>query len=137
MLPPFADYCEFITGLPDKYPFIQSSTLIVYTIGPFTAEVTGQLIFADEYIFEIWELLDLATQTIRSYSYELSRAGERLWWYDPMAHPQDPELQSSYPHHQHIQPDIKHHRVPAPQISFTAPNLPFLLQEIESLLKID
>ena len=34
----------------------------------------------------------------------------------------------------HVPPDIKHHRIPAPDISFTRPNLPVLLQEIEALI---
>lgn len=28
-------------------------------------------------------------------------------------------------------PDIKHHRIPAFNLSFTRPNLPFLIEEIE------
>jgi len=31
----------------------------------------------------------------------------------------------------HVPPDIKHHRVPAPELSFTRPNLPVLIAEIE------
>ena len=46
-------------------------------------------------------------------------------------HPNDPELQSTHPHHKHIPPDMKHHRVPAPDISFKEPNLTFLIREIE------
>ena len=34
------------------------------------------------------------------------------------------------PHHKHVPPDIKHHRIPAPDLSFTRPNLPFLIEEI-------
>ena len=30
----------------------------------------------------------------------------------------------------HVPPDIKHHRIPAPDLSFTRPNLPFLIEEI-------
>jgi len=135
VLPPFADYCRYIAGLPDQFPSIQSSTLVAYTIGPFTAEVEGQLIFKDGYTLEVWELLDLSTGHIRSYSYDLNQAGERVWWYDPTEHPHHPHLQSSYPHHKHIQPDIKHHRIPAPELSFTEPNLAFLIQEVTLLKK--
>jgi hypothetical protein len=28
-------------------------------------------------------------------------------------------------------PDLKHNRIPAPDLSFTQPNLPFLIAEIE------
>jgi hypothetical protein len=38
------------------------------------------------------------------------------------------------PHHKHIPPDIKNHRLPAPELSFTRPNLPFLIREIEQML---
>lgn len=40
-------------------------------------------------------------------------------------------LASTHPHHKHIPPDIKHNRIPAPGLSFTRPNLPFLIEEIE------
>jgi hypothetical protein len=83
--------------------------------------VAGQVIFESGYVLNVWKLLDLSTRTIRSYSYELNRAEERVWWYDPTEHPGDPSLAATHPHHKHIHPDpsigpglsIKHHRVPA------------------------
>jgi hypothetical protein len=51
-------------------------------------------------------------------------------WYDSHEHPQDPTLASTHPHHKHIPLDLKHHRIPASGLSFTQPNLPFLIQEI-------
>jgi hypothetical protein len=134
VLPPFEDYCTQIARLPDQFPFIDSSTLTAYTIGPFAAEVEGQLTFAGGYVLTVWELLDLDSRTICSYSYELDRAGERVWWYDPTGHPEDPALAATHPHHKHISPDIKHHRIPAPEISFSKPNLPFLIRQVEQLL---
>jgi len=41
----------------------------------------------------------------------------------------------TYPHHKHVPPDIKHHRIPAPEMSFTHPNLPVLIREVEELLQ--
>ena len=38
---------------------------------------------------------------------------------------------SATPHHKHVSPDIKHHRIPAPGLSFDRPNLPLLIEEIE------
>ena len=131
MLPPFEAYCLLLADLPSQFSSIQTSTLTVYTIGPFAAEVEGKLIFRDDYVLYVWELLDLSTGTFRNYSYELERKGERVWWYDPTEHPNDPSLAQTHPHHKHIPPDIKHHRVPAPGLSFTRPNLPFLIEEIE------
>lgn len=134
MLPAFDDYCVEIARLPDQFPTIGSSTLTIHTIGPFAAELTGQLTFSDGYVLSVWELLDLDSRTIRSYSYALDRAGERVWWYDPTGHPNDPTLAITHPHHKHVPPDIRHHRVPAPEISFTKPNLPFLVRQVEQLL---
>lgn len=53
---------------------------------------------------------------------------------DPLASPSaynDPSLASTDPHHKHVPPEIKRHRIPAPDLSFTRPNLPFLIEEIE------
>jgi hypothetical protein len=50
-------------------------------------------------------------------------------------HPNDPSLASTDPHHKHVPPNIKRNRIPAPQMSFTQPNLPALIQEIEELFK--
>ncbi len=55
-------------------------------------------------------------------------------WYDSQPHPNDPTLASTHIHHKHIPPDIKHNRIPAPIMSFTHPNLPELIFEIEQLI---
>lgn len=135
MLPALEEYCRLIADLADRHEVIRSSTLTVYTIGPMTVEVEGQLLFDDEYTLDVWELIDLSARAIRSYSYELSHKGERVWWYDPTEHPHIPALQSTSPHHKHVQPDIKHNRVPAPNIHFDRPNLPALIEEITALLR--
>jgi hypothetical protein len=135
MFPRFEEYCLLIANLPEQFPSIRSSTLTAYRIGPFAAEVEGQLTFGSGYTLRVWELLDLSRGTIRGYSYELDHASERVWWYDPTEHPEDTSLRSSYPHHKHTLPDIKHHRIPAPELSFTRPNLPALIEEVEPLLK--
>jgi hypothetical protein len=51
-----------------------------------------------------------------------------------MPHPDIPDLQITHPHHKHIPPDIKHHRIPAAGLSFTEPNLPPLIAEIEATI---
>jgi hypothetical protein len=43
-------------------------------------------------------------------------------------------LQSTYPHHKHVPPDIKHNRTPAEEMSFVQPNLPALIREISTLI---
>jgi len=47
----------------------------------------------------------------------------------------DPALQSTHPHHKHIPPNIKHNRIPASEMSFTQPNLPVLIWEIETIIR--
>jgi hypothetical protein len=65
--------------------------------------------------------------------YEVYRGDERLYWYDSQPHPEEESLQSTHPHHKHIPPDIKHHRIPVSYMSFSQPNLPALISEIEAL----
>ena len=127
----FQTYGALIYALQEKYPSVQSSTLVLATIGPTLAKLEGQVTFVGDVVLDVWELVDFAAGRIRSYSYEIYQAGEKIAWYDPFAHPHIPELASTHPHHKHILPDIKHHRVPAPGISFEQPNLPTLIQEIE------
>lgn len=47
--------------------------------------------------------------------------------YGPQPHLHIPEVASTHPHHKHVPPDIKHHRLPAPHLSFAQPDLPFLI----------
>ncbi len=70
------------------------------------------------------------------YGYEIWKGQEKLFWYDSQPHPNDPGLQSTHPHHKHIPPDIKHHRIPAPNMSFSRPNIPELIREIEALISV-
>ena len=101
----------------------------------------------------VYELLDFQQGVIEAYRYEVSRCHppfaasplpepseycsvgyadkEKLYWYDSWPHPNDPSLAPTYPHHKHVAPDIKRHRLPAPELSFSHPNLPFLIEEIE------
>jgi len=70
---------------------------------------------------------------IEDYGYELWHKEDKIYWYDAQPHPDDPDLAHTYPHHQHIHPNIKYHRIPAPNMSFNQPNLPALIQKIEEL----
>lgn len=128
------NYGELIYSLPDQHASIARSTLVLASIGSTLAQLEGQILFAGDVALDVWELVDFESQSIRNYSYEIYVAGEKIAWYDPFEHPHITELASTHPHHKHIQPDIKHHRVPAPGISFSQPNLPFLIEEIERTL---
>jgi len=133
-----AEYEKFVYTLQQQFPFIAHSTLVIIRRGRQFAELSGELTFAGEYRLVIYERLtwDTGPLTIEGYSYEVWHKSEKLYWYDSQPHPHDPTLASTHPHHKHIPPDIKHHRIPAPSLSFTAPNLPFLIGEIESRLRM-
>ena len=79
------------------------------------------------------EELDFEAGLITSYGYKFYHGEERLCWFDDFPHPDDPTLASTYPHHKHLPPAIRHHRVPGPEMSFSKPNLPFLVEELTKL----
>lgn len=122
------EYERYIYTLPQQIPAIQRSTLTVIR----RSQTAGEIEIGD-YRLVIREKLSFEGEMrpIVSYGYECWRGNEKLYWYDSQAHPNDSTLASTHPHHKHIPPDIKHHRIPAPGLSFTQPNLPFLIAEIE------
>ena len=61
---------------------------------------------------------------------EFRNEGQKICWYDPWPHPEIPALASTFPHHRHVPPDLRHHRVPAPGIRFEAPNLDVLSEDV-------
>jgi hypothetical protein len=147
------EYERLIYTLPAQYPLIRFSTLVLVPPGMSIVTASGLIGFVEDIVLCVYEILDFAQQAILTYSYETSRSHrplsatplpdaaqycrfgyprkDVLYWYDSQPHPKDPTLASTHPHHKHIPPNIKHHRVPAPKLSFTQPNLPFLIEEIE------
>jgi hypothetical protein len=152
-----ADYEAFIYSLPDCYPSIERSLLVYILRGALFGRVVGLILFAHHVVLCVQEFLNFELGVIEGYGYEVSRSRvtpdllppaneycrasypekEKLYWYDSFPHPGDPALASTDPHHKHVPPDIKHHRVPAPDLTFTAPNLPFLIEEIEQAVLAD
>ncbi len=130
------EYEYFIYTLPQQYPSIQRSTLTVIRRGAAVAVVTGEVEIGD-YRLVVREKLSFAQMpgVIKGYGYEVWQGTEKLYWYDSQPHPQEPSLVGTDPHHKHLPPDIKHHRLPAPGLSFTHPNLPFLIEEVERRLQ--
>ncbi len=124
-------YEIFIYSLPDLIPIIRFSTLVVIRHGVYTASVEGEVCFDDGIVLSVIEEIDFTIHSIQRYSYQVDQRGQRLYWYDPWPHPDDSTLASNHPHHKHIPPDIKHHRVPAPGLRFDRPNLPLLIEEIQ------
>ena len=129
------DYELFIYALRDDYLSIQMSTLTVIRQARDVATVEGELLFHNGLRLSILEVVrfDLTPPRLTRYGYEVWRGNEKLYWYDSQSHPDDPALAITHPHHKHVPPDIKHHRIPAPELSFTRPNLPALIEEVERL----
>jgi len=127
------EYESLIYGLLDAYPEVTSSTLRLYSTSALTAIVEGQVQLANGLNLHVVEALDFKTGHIQRYSYTIFRAGEKIRWYDSEPHPEDSSLVSTFPHHLHEPPDIKHNRKPAPGISFQSPNLSTLIADCIAL----
>lgn len=127
-----ADYSHFIAELLSQ-PSIRTSRIAIWSDSPYSGIAEGEAIFVNGLRLRMREEVDFDAGLIISYGYEVYRGEERLYWYDDFPHPNDPTLASTQPHHKHVPPDIRHHRVPAPNMSFDHPNLPALIQEIEEV----
>jgi len=127
----FHFYGKLIYSLQERYASVRRSTSVLASIGSTLAKLEGQVIFESDVVLDVWELVYFSVGQIRNYSYEIYQASKKIAWYDPFEHPHIAELASTYPHHKHILPDLKHNRIPAPGISFGQPNLPTLIEEIE------
>ncbi|MBU2610577.1 MAG: hypothetical protein KJ606_06470 [Chloroflexi bacterium] len=122
-------YNRFVARIFDS-PQVEHSTVAVWSDSPFTGTAEGEVFFSNGIRLRIREELDFEAGIISSYGYEAYRGEERIFWYDDFPHPNDQALAATFPHHKHIPPDIKRHRIPASEMSFKHPNLPFILQEI-------
>lgn len=131
------DYEEYVYTLKQQFPSIQRSTLVIVQRGRGAAILQGELSFAQGYRLVAKERLssDTGAVEIEFYGYELWRGADKIAWYDAQPHPGDSALTGTFPHHKHTPPDIKHHRIPAPTMSFTSPNLPSLIREVEALVQ--
>lgn len=109
------DYELFLYTVRERHLSIKRSTLTFVRLGANQARIIGELFFDHETRIVVRELAKYyrLPAIIEWYSYEVWQAEEKLYWYDPQPHPNNPTLQSTHPHHKHIQPDIKHNRVPA------------------------
>ena len=109
--------------------------MAVWSDSPYTGVAEGEVFFSNDIRLRMREELDFDAALITSYGYEVYRGAERLYWYDDFPHPNDLSLASTFPHHKHVPPNIKRNRIPASGLSFTKPNLPVLIEEIEALIK--
>ncbi len=115
---------------------MRQSTVALVRRGTTLARVAGEVHFGRGFRLVLRERLLFRRLAIEidGYGYEIWHEDERLCWYDSQPHPNDQSLQSTHPHHKHIPPDIKHHRVPAHEMSFERPNIPVLIREVEELI---
>ena len=129
------DYELFLYTLSERFKSIRQSTLTLVRRGASLARVAGEVHFDGGFRLVVVEriIADRSPAVIEAYGYEVWRRNEKLFWYDCQPHPDDLALQATHPHHKHAPPDIKHHRLPSPQMSFTRPNLPELIAEVEAL----
>jgi len=125
-----ASYSAFVYALAERYPFVTSSALALATIGATLAKLEGRIECQNGVHLEVWELIDFAARRIRTYSYEVFRGDEKVCWYDSWEHPEIPAVASTFPHHKHIPPNLREHRLPAPGISFESPNLDIVLEDV-------
>ena len=128
------EYSRFVAEMLHR-PTVERSTVRVWSDSPYTGVAEGEVFFSNNIRLRLREELDFYAGLITSYGYEVYRRSERLYWYDDFPHPNDPNLASAFPHHKHMPPDIKHNRIPAPEISFSRPNLLVLVREIEDISK--
>ncbi|MBZ0108980.1 MAG: DUF6516 family protein [Candidatus Scalindua rubra] len=101
------------------------------------ARVHGELCFEDGFKLVVRKriLFHRLPPLIDWYGYEIWQGKEKLFWYDCQPHPDDVTLSKTHPHHKHTHPNIKHNRVIAPLMSFSRPNIPIHINEIEKFIK--
>lgn len=129
-------YEHFVYTLQQSFPSVKHSSLVVARRGKHVAQLRGELVFEQGFRVTVNERLSEEDDcvVIISYGYEFWHDEHKILWYDSQPHPNDPTLASSHPHHKHVPPNIKHNRVPAPNMDFEQPNLPELIKEIEELI---
>jgi hypothetical protein len=125
-----AGYSAWVYALGERHPFVTHSTLALAPVGAMLGKLEGRIECPGGLRVEVWELVDFSTRRIRAYSYEVYRGEEKVCWYDSWPHPEIPALAATFPHHKHILPNLRDHRVPAPGIRFDAPNLDTVLEDV-------
>ena len=130
VFPTKPEYEQFLYNVVGQFQVVRHSTLHFFTTSSQAGLVRGSIHFHNGLELRVVEVIDFAAGELLDYSYTVYRGGERILWYDPQPHPNDPTLAETFPHHKHEPPDIKHNRRPASGISFDSPNLPKLIAEI-------
>lgn len=122
MLSSIVDYSFLVYSIPDTYEFVTHSTLTLWEIDEKRAILKGEVFFAGNIRLRVLEAINLRKGVIEEYGYEVCWKEEKLYWYDSWSHPDDPTLAATDPHHKHIPPDIKHHRISSSPSTHAAPH---------------
>lgn len=130
----YDDYVAFLATLLDRFVYIQTMEFKVYLTSVTEGYSEGTMRFSHELVLSFNEHIDFAAKRLFKYGYVAYQRGVKLFYYDPQPHPNDPSLASNFPHHKHIHPDLKHHRIPAPEMTFENSNLETVIREIETMI---
>jgi len=134
MLNSYKEYVKFLSTLLGKFDAIQDVEFSAYLTSATKGTGSGKITFDRNIVLAFNEQINFKQKQLAKYGYVVYQADEKLYCYDSQPHPDDPFLAVTHPHHKHIPPDIKHHRIPAPGLSFDRSNLEFIIHEIETTL---
>lgn len=130
------DYEKLVYSIPDYSSLITHSDLVLQRRGRTTCWLIGDVHFEKAIRLRVTEVLDfLFEDFILDYVYVAFQESKKLYYYDSQPHPHIQALQSTHPHHKHVPPNMKQNRIPAPELAFHKPNLPFLIKELEIFLQ--
>lgn len=130
------EYEQFIYTIVEQFGAIEKSTLHFFTTSPTAGLLKGEILFKNGYRLRIVEVIDFASSEILDYSYSVFDVkNEKVMWFDPQPHPDDISLADTFPHHKHVQPNIKNNRKPAQGISFKSNNLIYLIDFVAHIEK--
>jgi len=134
MLNSYEEYVVFLSTLQERWRSIRGMKFKIYQTSVTKGVGSGTITFDRNIVLSFNEQINFKHKRLAKYGYVVYQAGEKLYYYDPQPHPHDSSLAATHPHHKHIPPDLKRHRIPAPDISFDRSNLEFLIREIETTL---
>ena len=90
------EYEKFVYDIPNRFPSVRYSTLVFVRLDPLTAVVRGEVFLEGDIYLRVREVLDFDSGFLQTYSYEVYRGDEQLYWYDDWSHPDIPELKPGH-----------------------------------------
>lgn len=99
------NYEEFLYRINELSSHIKFSTLALQRRGKLAALLQGEIVFEKDLVLIVYENLSFIKPEqdfIADYGYEVKIDGETQYWYDSQPHPNNPDRQSTHPHHKHL-----------------------------------